>query len=101
MHARFVPLVDPPDRKYFVYYGAPLNMLFVEPRPTCSRSTRNYPQRSVMHSFTLAGLGFLGLRLNGVSAFHVPVPIQSSNMRTSSALRATESTSEDRASLLL
>lgn len=50
-----------------------------------------------MHSFTLAALGFLGLQLNAVSAFHVAVPVQSANMRTSkseSALRATEGTSE-------
>lgn len=52
-----------------------------------------------MHSFTLATLGFLGLQLNAVSAFHVAVPVQSANMRTSkseSALRATEGTSERR-----
>eukprot|EP00903_Cladosiphon_okamuranus_P015229 g14075.t1 len=47
-----------------------------------------------MHSFTLAALGFLGLQLNAVYAFHVPVPVQSSNMRSSSALRATEGTNE-------
>lgn len=53
-----------------------------------------------MHSFTLAALGFLGLQLNAVSAFHVPVPVQSSNMRNSGALRATEGASEQRLLLL-
>lgn len=47
-----------------------------------------------MYSFTLAALGFLGLQLNAVSAFHVAVPVQSSNMRTSTALKATEGKSE-------
>ena len=76
----------------------PLTLLqLVAPRafpssPHVAPSTHNCSQNSVMHSFTLAALGFLGLQLNDVCAFHVPVPVQSSNMRTS--LRATEGTSE-------
>lgn len=55
----------------------------------------------MMHSFTLASLGFLGLQLNAVSAFLVPVPAQAAvaqstrNMRsTSSELGATVRSSE-------
>jgi len=47
-----------------------------------------------MHSFTLASLGLLGLQPNAAFAFHVPVPVQSSNMRSITRLQATESTSK-------
>lgn len=60
----------------------------------------------MMHSFTLASLGFLGLQLNAVCGFLVPVPAQAAvshstrNMRsTSSALDATVGTSEWRAAI--
>lgn len=60
----------------------------------------------MMHSFTLASLGFLGLQLNAASAFLVPVPAQAAvskstrNMRsTSSALDATVGTSEWRVAI--
>ncbi|CAM9113268.1 unnamed protein product [Pylaiella littoralis] len=45
-----------------------------------------------MHSFTLASVGFLGLQLNAVSAFHLPVPVGGRNMR--SPVKATEGTNE-------
>ncbi|CAM9925089.1 unnamed protein product [Ectocarpus fasciculatus] len=47
-----------------------------------------------MHCTTLASLGFLGLQLSDVSGFHVPVPVQARNMRSTPAMMATEGTNE-------
>lgn len=71
-----------------------------------AQDNRTPGQLCMMHSFTLASLGFLGLQLNAACGFLVPVPAQAAvsqstrNMRsTSSALDATVGTSEWRAAI--
>lgn len=65
------------------------------------RVTQTKPRRQLalftMHSATLASLGFLGLQLSDVAGFHVPVPVQTRNMRsTGPAMMAVEGTSKCR-----